>query len=351
MKNVVKKCGIALIASVCFLGSLYAHQADAAQVTYIKTLKIAKGNSHTLTIKGRKGKISWSSNKKKIAVVNKKGKVTAKASGIAKVTGKIKGKKYITTVKVYNGSKSKVRSLTNPVNNSGGQSTVSGSYQTALKGVGKAIAKRDTKVTVLLNQATSAGSFTTDLMSAAHNYIDDYDYLSLRSYAYSATTSGDETAITYTFSYRISASYEKSFQKTLKKTVSSLHLKGSTKNKVKTIHQYIVNHTDYVNGGYTAYNALIDHGAVCEGYALLFYEMCNAAHIQSRVMTGTAYGSSGSGNHAWNIVKIGGKWYNIDVTWDDTTDSSQYYLKNKSSFPSHYADTRSCGVLNSLTMA
>ncbi len=75
MKNVVKKCGIALIASVCFLGSLYAHQADAAQVTYIKTLKIAKGNSYTLTIKGRKGKISWSSNKKKIAVVKKKGRL------------------------------------------------------------------------------------------------------------------------------------------------------------------------------------------------------------------------------------------------------------------------------------
>ena len=147
------------------------------------------------------------------------------------MTGKIKGKKYTTRVKVYNGSNSAARSLTNQVNNSGGQSTVSGSYQTALKGVSKAIAKRDTKVTVLLNQATSAGSFTTDLMSAAHNYIDDYDYLSLRSYAYSATTSGDETAITYTFSYRISASYEKSFQKTLKKTVSSLHLKGSTKNK------------------------------------------------------------------------------------------------------------------------
>ena len=24
-------------------------------------------------------------------------------------------------------------------------------------------------------------------------------------------------------------------------------------------------------------------------------------------------------NHAWNLIKIDGEWYHIDVTWDDPT--------------------------------
>lgn len=351
--GVIKKLFIAILTCACVVGgSLYDGVFNVdAKVTYIKTLKIAKGNSYKLTIKGKSGKITWSTNKKKVASVSQSGKVTAKATGTAKVTGKVAGKKYTTTVKVYNGSSSGNVSLTNPVDSSGGDATISGSYSSALSGVGKAIGARKTSVTVNLDAPTSAGSFTTDLMSATKGYISDYDYLSLRSYSYSATTSSSNTVIRYTFSYRISASYNTKFLKKLRSTVSSLHLSGSTKSKVKKIHDYIVNHTDYVNGGYTAYNALIDGGAVCEGYALLFYEMCQVANIDVRVVTGTAYGSSGAGNHAWNVVKIGGKWYNMDVTWDDTTDSTKYYLKSTSNFSKHYADSRSNGFLSSLNRA
>ena len=35
--------------------------------------------------------------------------------------------------------------------------------------------------------------------------------------------------------------------------------------------------------------------------------------IESHVVTGTANGIA----HAWNKVKIGGSYYNLDVTWDD----------------------------------
>lgn len=29
-------------------------------------------------------------------------------------------------------------------------------------------------------------------------------------------------------------------------------------------------------------------------------------------------GTSNGGNHAWNIVRIDGKYYNVDLSWDDT---------------------------------
>ena len=65
-----------------------------------------------------------------------------------------------------------------------------------------------------------------------------------------------------------------------------------------------------------AYGALVDGTAVCEGYARAFQLLCNKANIDSVLLSGTA----DSDNHAWNGVKIGGDWYQIDVTWDDVDD-------------------------------
>ena len=64
---------------------------------------------------------------------------------------------------------------------------------------------------------------------------------------------------------------------------------------------------------YTIYGALVDKLAVCEGYARAFQLMLNKAGVD-------CIGISGRGAdelHMWNAVKLGGKWYNVDVTWDD----------------------------------
>lgn len=330
-------------------GSIYDSNFNAeAKVTYIKSLKIAAGNSYRLTIKGKKGKIKWSSTKKSIAAVNKKGNVTAKKKGTAKVKGKLGGKTYTTTVKVYGNSGNNVR-LTDTSTGSGGSSTISGGVDDSLAKVGQAIANRDTDITVTVNDAISASAYSQKLFSATGGYVNDYDYLSMKSYSYSATSNGSQVVIRYTINYRITKSYNDTSLNKARSIASGFG--GSDANKIKKIHDYLVQHVDYIDGGYTAYNALIDHGAVCEGYALAFYEMCKFAGVDCRVVTGTAYGSRGEGNHAWNVVKSGGTWYNMDVTWDDTTDSSKYYLKSTSAFRSHYADSRSKSFMSGLNIA
>ena len=63
---------------------------------------------------------------------------------------------------------------------------------------------------------------------------------------------------------------------------------------------------------YTAYGALVEGSAMCEGYAralqLLLYEF----GINSTLITGYA-----GQEHMWNLVEIDGKWYHTDLTWDD----------------------------------
>ena len=53
--------------------------------------------------------------------------------------------------------------------------------------------------------------------------------------------------------------------------------------------------------------------AVCAGYASLFQAMCEEAKIKCLYITGEAKPSAVS--HAWNMVKLEGNWYVMDVTW------------------------------------
>ncbi|NMM63196.1 transglutaminase [Clostridium sp. P21] len=88
--------------------------------------------------------------------------------------------------------------------------------------------------------------------------------------------------------------------------------------KEKAIHDYIVKNTAYDEtlAKHSAYDALHDGTTVCQGYALLVYKMLNKSGIQSRIVVGKVDGSSVD-NHAWNLVNLNGKWYQLDCTWDD----------------------------------
>ena len=41
---------------------------------------------------------------------------------------------------------------------------------------------------------------------------------------------------------------------------------------------------------------------------------------------------TGKINHAWNKVKLDGKWYNMDVCWADTANASDYDLKTDAEY-------------------
>ena len=97
--------------------------------------------------------------------------------------------------------------------------------------------------------------------------------------------------------------------------------------KVFVIHQYLISTVDYdydnlqtdtlPDSVFTAEGALLDHLAVCEGYARAFSWLCEQAGLNELMVSGTADNGSGSISHAWNQVQVDGIWYNIDVTWDD----------------------------------
>ena len=80
---------------------------------------------------------------------------------------------------------------------------------------------------------------------------------------------------------------------------------------------------------YTAYAAMINKTAVCQGYSALMYRMLQQKNIDCRLIPGS--------NHAWNIVAIDGVYYNVDSTWDAGRDPKNYayFLCGDSDFAEH----------------
>lgn len=74
---------------------------------------------------------------------------------------------------------------------------------------------------------------------------------------------------------------------------------------------------------HSAYGALVEGKAVCDGYAKAFQLLCSYAGIESTIV----FGESRSQSHAWNLVWFDGVPYYNDATWDD---SAGWYLLNKS---------------------
>ncbi len=62
---------------------------------------------------------------------------------------------------------------------------------------------------------------------------------------------------------------------------------------------------------YTAYGALVDGDAVCQGYTLAYDYLLNKLGVEVTAVV------SNEMNHSWSMVKIDGEYYHVDVTWDD----------------------------------
>ena len=95
------------------------------------------------------------------------------------------------------------------------------------------------------------------------------------------------------------------------------------------VHDYLVKNCVYgfpekQQDAYDAYGVLVSHKAVCDGYAEAFFMLMTCLDIPCDIVVGTADGDL----HAWNQVELNGKWYNIDLTWDDAVPDMGSYIKH-----------------------
>lgn len=108
--------------------------------------------------------------------------------------------------------------------------------------------------------------------------------------------------------------------------------------KERYVHDALMQTVDYnvqAQMNQSAFSALVNGESVCAGYARAFQYLMQQLGIPCYYCTGTV-----GEDHAWNIVKLGNTYYNVDVTWDDTqTPTYDYFNKTDAAFAGTHVRT------------
>ena len=87
--------------------------------------------------------------------------------------------------------------------------------------------------------------------------------------------------------------------------------------KIKYVYEYLIDTVEYSSGSADSQNiqsALLYRASVCAGYSKAFQYILNRMGLFCTYVTGTI---KDGGDHGWNMVRIGGNYYYVDVTWGD----------------------------------
>lgn len=298
------------------------------------TLKI--GKRKVLKISGTNKKVTWKSNKKSVATVSSIGKVTARAAGKAHITATVGKKKYTCIVTVP-----AIKKVTD----------------SKLKGIIKLVPPKD-NVTPPSKSITTINGLNKRILSINNNCPEGEYEIRLSGFSVknhlskikkavynNNTTFGKIQSFLYYYSgdviFKIVVQVEKTYQyemarafadegyldKTTNTTVKDIYpvvkkiIKENIKSdmtdyeKEKAIHDYMIKTYSY-DTSYSMFNVeelLLKKKGVCQAYADTFQLLLDLVGIECLTQVGIANG----GGHAWNIVKLDGEWYNVDVTWDD----------------------------------
>lgn len=107
------------------------------------------------------------------------------------------------------------------------------------------------------------------------------------------------------------------FDSTSQSVLAAARQQPSDYEQLKYVHDWIVNNTvyQYADTDYEceADGPVVYGRAVCEGYSKAFMYFAQSLGFECVC----AIGKAGGVDHMWNMVKLGGQWYNVDATWDD----------------------------------
>lgn len=219
--------------------------------------------------------------------------------------------------------------------------------------------EQETQIKIYIHRIfqTAADAFLRDCpekfwfsLNNGNEIVDDED----TSFTYQETTShvlGKYTAtvnkinvnqVGVTSAYSSGSGYEDRFEAAVK----SIEVDEKDRySKVKSIHDWLVEHNVYDLTGtyaYSSYGGLVDGRSVCEGYAEGFKVMCDKYDVPCVLVTGTGLNSEGKlENHMWNYVQMEDhKWYAVDVTWDDPKGATgvmyDYFLVGSETIAEHF---------------
>jgi transglutaminase/protease-like cytokinesis protein 3 len=155
----------------------------------------------------------------------------------------------------------------------------------------------------------------TDLLSLLNNFVHPFN--SFDSMTFDFDNNVIEITINHTYSKeeidKLNTKVDEIINENIKDTMSA-------RDKIKTIHDYIINNTDYdtlktdnandtTYKSNTAYGVLFENYGICSGYSDAMALFLNKLNFINYKIS--------NDQHIWNLVYLDGEWLHLDLTWDD----------------------------------
>lgn len=155
-------------------------------------------------------------------------------------------------------------------------------------------------------------------MNAVYNDHPELFWVST-SYKYGYNSAGDvvQLKLNYCIPKAQFNAASSAFNNSINRVVDQAAMFPTDLERERAVHDIICDYATYSSNSsshQSAYSALVEGNSVCAGYSRAFQIACRKLGITCYYVTGIANGEE----HAWNIVRIGGNYYNVDITGDDT---------------------------------
>lgn len=189
-----------------------------------------------------------------------------------------------------------------------------------------ALSKHDSKISFYLSEHLSrewAYTMYSDI-------INDHPDLFYVSHNFGADYMG--ATITTIYPHYLMSSNEidankKIFNEGVARAVAQVDSSMNDVQKALTIHDYICSNATFTDDekdiAHSAWGFFYNGHIVCAGYALTYSYLMNLVGVQCEMVTSITLA------HGWNAVKINGKYYNVDCSWDDAAASTYGFPDNK----------------------
>lgn len=212
----------------------------------------------------------------------------------------------------------------------------------------------------------SQGEYIEDIEKIAREWVElamqptgvptEGDYLRYQIGNYKISYTIDEKAFNSKYRifiepvYYLTLEQEEEANEKVDEILESLNISENSSDieKINVIYDYIYDEINYdsihkKNKFYqldsTIYAALVYNNASCQGFSLVANRLLLEAGVDNKIITGYAQRDEENIEyHAWNLVKVDGLYYNMDITWDKQTETKDYFLKSNRTFYTHTRD-------------
>lgn len=156
----------------------------------------------------------------------------------------------------------------------------------------------------------------------------DYgEFFWISGYQYNTYTSGQKVIglkvmPVYTMSREDREAAQQQVDQTVEEWLANLPADAGDYEKSKYVYETLIRQAEYNENAQNSQNILsvfLDRQTVCQGYAEAAAYLFHRLGIQAAVVTGSAKEEP----HAWNLVRLDGEYYFMDVTWGNSNYSEE----------------------------